>query len=358
MKNEIDIIKEIIEEINKENKQDNKKANNNIENNNITINNINETNDKNDKNDDNDKDKINYSRKVYYKNKDKIIFKEIKNRINSIFNTDYVEEQKELEKCSIFLNQLNSNAKYIDIGILIYNEEKDGKLIFSLIVYQITIKKKKEKIYNKNEVCLILSYIKEYLEKKFKNIIIKEASYYYIIDNETKDNNLLKLCNENSIGCFMFNIKNKTFKKCNSYDFKIEHFSLFNSCFILKNDNEDISKEINLVEPVIFPELNKDKLEKIYNTLLSKDIEIPNDYYIYTDLKCDIKIIKNLTNYSFLILCNKNNDKDIVFICLNENIFFNYKTLNIINVNEVKINEYCIKLIVCLTPITLKKIDE
>lgn len=302
----------------------------------------------------NDENNIDFYKKKYHKKKDNYVFMKIKETIDKVFNLDYSEEKKILNKKSVFLNQLNSNKKYIDAGILIYKNENGDKLQFSLVVFQIAIKKEKKKLYNAKEIELILSIIKEHLEEKYSNLIIIEASYYYIIDYDDKDINISQFCKDNKIGCLSFDIKKKIIKKENNFTFTISNFSKFSSCFIFKNENFTIYKDINLETPVLLEEMKREKLDKIYKPLLQKDINIPDNYYIYKDLNVDIGLIKYLTNYSLLILCDRNNYNNIKYICITEDYYIDYISLKLINSRYVKISEYSIKLIAFLIPIQLR----
>ena len=165
---------------------------------------------------------INYNKKYYSKKKDKLIFKELKEIIDKTFGIKI--ETKILDKKSYFLKQIKTNGKYVDAGLLIYKGEgKNNKFYFILKVFQITIKKEKIKIYDANETSLILTYIKEYLEKIFTNLEIIEASLYYILDSKNSDKNIVDLCNKYLIGCLNFNTEKKVFNNMNKFNFNVNN---------------------------------------------------------------------------------------------------------------------------------------
>ena len=161
-------------------------------------------------------------------------------------------------------------------------------------VFQISIKKEKQKIYDRNEVSLILVYIKEYLENIFTNLKIINASYYYIIDAKKPDKDIVNLCKEYSLGCLGFNIEVKVFNSINNSDFNTSRFSKFNSSFILKENVDKISNSIDNEEPVLYKKIDKNKMKKFFEPLFKRDISIPDYYYIYNNLELNLDIINKL----------------------------------------------------------------
>ena len=310
----------------------------------------------NEENDDiatNSQTNINYKKKNYTISRDPTVFIELQKIIKKTFNKCDIIYEKKLPKKNIYLNQLNSNGKYVDGGLLIYLNEDNDKLNFKLIAIQISIKRKKIKIFNQNESSLILSYIKEHLEKYFININITESSFYYIMDLDKPDNNIKEECFKYSIGCYGYSIKQSLLQKINYFNFSINKFSKFNSCFLLKNDNEGIGKSINEEEPTIFKKIEKDKLEKYFEPILDKDIQIADNYYIYNKIRCDLQILNNLTNFTLLI--SLDGKEDIQYIILDENKILDYSLNKVNKINEIIINNNNLRLIVFLIPMKLKR---
>ena len=242
--------------------------------------------------------------------------------------------------------------------MIFQKKNKSNKLLFKLIVYQITIKKEKIKLFNSSETALILSYVKEYIESKFQNIIIDEAFFYYIIESNNKDNNIIKNCKENGFGCILLDIQKNNFIKKSDCIFKVQNFSKFSSCFLFKSEIK-INNKVDSQIPIIIEELKQETLENIFEPLFKTDINIPKDYYVNENLKVSLDIIKDLTNYSFIILTDLNNYKNIKFNCLTNTKYYNYETKEIVKVkNIVNIeSKYNIKLIAVLVPIKVKKFN-
>ena len=264
-----------------------------------------------------------------------------------------------MPKKNIYLNQLYSNAKYVDGGLLIYIDEGQ-KLNFKLIIFQITIKRKKNKIFNKNEYSLILTYIKEHLEKLYQNINIVESVFYFIIDSNEKDNTIVKECKKNSIGVYGFNIQPKMFSIINKEKLIVSKFSKFNSCFIFKsntNINNNIITLIDSKEPILFKKINSDKIKKYYKPLFYKDLNISEDFYLYKDLKFKFDLYKHLNNYAFLIYIN-GSSQEIQYIILSENKILDYylnevkDTKDIDKFDSIKCD---LRLITFLIPMKLKR---
>ena len=303
--------------------------------------------------------KIKYDKKKYSKSKDKRIFKELKDIIDKTFNKKFLKKETNLPKKNIYLNQLYSNAKYVDGGLLIYIDEGQ-KLNFKLIIFQITIKRKKNKIFNKNEYSLILTYIKEHLEKLYQNINIVESVFYFIIDSNAKDNTIVKECKKNSIGVYGFNIQPKMFSIINKEKLIVSKFSKFNSCFIFKsntNINNNIITLIDSKEPILFKKINSDKIKKYYKPLFYKDLNISEDFYLYKDLKFKFDLYKHLNNYAFLIYIN-GSSQEIQYIILSENKILDYylnevkDTKDIDKFDSIKCD---LRLITFLIPMKLKR---
>ena len=307
------------------------------------------------KSEDNTK-KLKYDKKKYTKQRDYHVFVELKKIINNQFNQNAIKEEKNLPKKNIYLNQLNSNGKYVDGGLLIFKGENNKKLNFELIVIQVSIKRDKDKIYNKNETSLILTYIKEYLEKCYSNINITKISFYYIIDFEDQDNTIKDKCNNYSIGCYGFNVSSKVLTSVNKCNLTLNRFSKFNSCFILNSISEidnNIIEEIDEKEPNLFENIKKDILNKYFEPFFDKDISIPDNFYIYKDLILNLKIYKHLTNYALLITLNEINET-IEYIVLNEKKVLDYTKGDIININDIQDFKNSFRLIVFLIPMKLK----
>ena len=303
---------------------------------------------------------INYKKKYYSKSKDKEIFEKLKIYINQTFNITQLKTEKNLPNKNIYLNQMNSNAKYVDGGLLIYLNEKNQKFNFKLIVFQVSIKRDENKIFNKNETSLILAYIKENLENCYPNINIEEIVFYYIIDSEKQDPIIKTNCDNYSIGCYGFNIKKKKIIKVNELTFHLKKFSKFNSCFILKSDTNVNKKIIELIdkeEPTLFENINKDILSKYFEPFFYKDISISNDFYIFNDLKIDFGISKHLTNYALLVSINEN-EKTVEYIVLNEKKVLDYSSDEIKSIKDIKKDASKLRLITFLIPMKLKKINK
>ena len=294
---------------------------------------------------------INYSKKKYSKSKDGKVFEELKKIIDQTIYPGNQIEKKKLEKKSIFLNQIYSNGKYVDCGLLIYHgEQDDNSLNFILKVFQISIKKEKQKIYDRNEVSLILVYMKEYLESIFTNLKIINASYYYIIDAKKPDKDIVNLCKQYSLGCLGFNIEVKAFNSINNSDFNISRFSKFNSSFILKENVDMISNSIDNEEPVLYEKIDKKKMKKFFEPLFKRDISIPDYYYIYNNLELNLDIINKLTNYSLLISLDELG-QNVKYIFLNEKLAIEYDSENVVNINSTITNNNNLKLISFLVAI-------
>jgi len=253
------------------------------------------------------------------------------------------------------LNQLNSNGKYFDGGLLIYEDEKNQHLNFKLKLIQFSINREKMKVFNQKEIELISTYIKEHLEKLFSNINIIEISPYYIIDGDQPSETIIKECKTFSIQCHGFKIQKNIFNSFNDSEFKVSKFSKFNSCFILNsniNMNEDIANSIDKEEPILFDKIKKDKLEKYYEPLFDKDINISENYYIYINLKFDLNFYDQLTEYSFLIYVKEN---EFIYIILNKYKILDYSADEIKNIDDVDIDRDNLKLIAFLIPMRLCK---
>ena len=303
--------------------------------------------------------KIKYDKKRYSKSKDKSIFKQLKEIIDKTFNQKYLKKEINLPKKNIYLNQLHSNAKYVDGGLLIYIDEGQ-KLNFKLIIFQITIKRKRNKIFNKNEYSLILTYIKDHLEKRYPNINIIESVFYYIIDLNEIDNTIINECKKNSIGVYGFKIQPKMFSFINKDKLIVSKFSKFNSCFIFKsntNINNNIITLIDSKEPILFKKINSDKIKKYYKPLFYKDLNISKDFYLYKDIKFSFDLYKHLTNYAFFIYVN-DSSQDIQYIILSENKVLDYCLNEVKDINDVDTFELIkcdLRLITFLIPMKLKK---
>ena len=296
--------------------------------------------------------KINYNKKKYSRLKDKVIFEELEKIINNTFGLNLLNEEKIiLEKETIFLNQTNTNGKYVDAGVLIFRYEENNKLKCLLKLFQITTKKEKIKLYNPREIHLILSYIKDYLENKFINLIIEEASFYYIIDSISKDENIIESCEKYKIGCLGYNVKNKTFCNINNYTLAFANFSKFNSCMFLKNENLEIANYIDEIKPEIFENIDTKVLNLIYKPFFKNDLSIPDKYYIYYDLKFDENFIDNIGYYSIIAIID--NMRNIKAIYLNKDFIIDYCTLRVTKSPKFEANNT--KLIVFLKPIKLRK---
>ena len=299
--------------------------------------------------------KINTDKKKYSKTKDKNVFIELKKIIDETFHKDDDNDKKYLQKKNIYLNQLNSNGKYFDGGLLIYIDEKNQLLNFKLILIQFSINREKNKIFNQKEIKLISTYIKEHLEKLYQNINIIEILPYYIIDGDQPSQIIVQECKSFSIQCLGFKINKKTFNSFNDSEFKVDKFSKFNSCFILKSDiniNKDIADSIDKEVPILFDKIIKDKLEKFYEPLFDKDLNISDNYYIYKNLQFDLNFCDYLTEYAFLIYMN---EKEFKYIILNKYKILDYSAEQIKNIDDVDIDRENFKLITFLIPIRLFK---
>ena len=106
-------------------------------------------------------------------------------------------------------------------------------------------------------------------------------------------------CEKYKIGCLGYNIKSKSFSNINNYVLTFENFSKFNSCMILKNENIEtieILNYIDTVNPEIFENIDITVLNSIYKPFFKNDLNIPDKYYIYFDLKFDESLINNIGN--------------------------------------------------------------
>ena len=301
--------------------------------------------------------KVNYKKKCYSKSKDKEIFAKLKMYINKTFNTNQLKTEINLPSKNIYLNQVNSNAKYVDGGLLIYLNEKNHKLNFKLIVFQVSIKRDKNKIFNKNETSLILAYIKEHLENCYPNINIEEIVFCYIIDSEQQDIIIKTNCNNYSIGCYGFNINSKKITKVNELTFYLNKFSKFNSCFILKsntNVDEKFIESIDKEEPTLFVDVKKELLSNYFEPFFERDISIANDFYIYNNLIIDFGIYEHLTNYALLVSIDEK-EKKVEYIVLNEKKALDYSSHEIKNIKDIKKDDSKLRLITFLIPMKLKK---
>lgn len=297
--------------------------------------------------------KINVNKIKYTKSKDKNVFIKLQEIIDKTFYKDKEKDNKILPKKNILLNQLNSNSKYVDGALLIFVDESNQRLNFKLKLFQISIKREKYKIFNRKEISLISTYVKEHLENIFSNINIIEICFYYIIDESEHDNTIKNECEKNLINCYRFKIDKKIFNKVNNYNFFVNKFSKFNSCFILKSNTEVNEDTVNLIdneEPILFDKLKKEKLEKYYEPLFEKDMNLSDKYYLYNNLKFDLDFHKHLTEYSLLVFIL---DDEVKYIIINEQNILDYSTGEKKDIDKVNINRDNLKLITFLIPMIL-----
>ena len=114
--------------------------------------------------------------------------------------------------------------------------------------------------------------------------------------------------------------------------------------------NEDIANSIDKEEPILFDKIKKDKLEKYYEPLFDKDINISENYYIYKNLKFDLNFYDQLTEYSFLIYVKEN---EFIYIILNKYKILDSSADEIKNIDDVDIDRDNLKLITFLIPMRL-----
>ena len=285
----------------------------------------------------------------------------------------------------------NQDNKYFDSIFLIKSANKDEYTIISL---QITKNKERKNVKDKKEYSkFLINNIKIKFEKLY-NIKITEIYFWYILSNETSENeSLCKILNQYVIKYAFYDIKNKCFyKERNKFGIKSLSYFEDNEALIypekgVKNDNiieaftiEPYPSHIQLFENLVYDNyVNKDKKcfealryifffdnygPKIENNSKNKIIETLKEYIPYSNkfllmflfafdylkfndfrnnkcnneliylFKCRNKIYLLFQDNCFEINANNNT----LIKCLPPKINYDYNIVRNVNYNKKEIN--------------------
>ena len=277
---------------------------------------------------------------------------EQKNNKREFINIDELIQNKN-ELVDLKLNvygifQTNFNSKYFDFAIIMKNSNDNT---FILIVFQISIKKEKKKLYDKKEIELILYYVKKNIEGNF-NVKISSAYFYYIlsaIGEKINDEYTLNFCKKNKLSVIPFCLKemNFTLKINLNIDNSLitKKFPPHNEKSLIKSGEESNNFYLNIsglidnsifndeIDEDLFQDLfsffNYDKLKIDYIQQITSLTDNSKDNYIY------------FSNFAFVLCEQKNfNDKIIFF----NGKAYNLKSRKIISnriINRINTTLYC-----------------
>jgi hypothetical protein len=170
----------------------------------------------------------------------------------------------------------NQDNKYFDSLFLI---KKDNEFI--IIAFQITKNREKKNVKSKEKYSdFLINKVKIKFEKLY-NISISEIYFWYILDNETKENeSLCKILNQENIMYIFYSIDNKCFYKIR------DHIKI-----ITINDFTDIKSRIYSINGIQI--INKDDIKddilnpgpgniKMFEQSLYEDYNKNNNIYFET----------------------------------------------------------------------------
>ena len=249
--------------------------------------------------------------------------KEVKRDLKTIDYSKFYDYNKtvkqDLNNKITFIRQTQFSGSYYDCALLIPQKDISGH--YSLIVFQINIRKKSEDYLSKEEQEIILYHVKMRLENEY-NIIIDSAYFHYIleqnngsvIDNNTTklfpnqyhlyDVDQMKLIKKN-------NLMNKSslitdiFRFHNEASLLKDYNKINDNCF---NENVNLLFIINKNTYSLID--NDDILNIIKKNLknLNESIKISKNQFYFIGFFTSKKLLSYLTFFSFAIF-----EKNIYF---------------------------------------------
>ena len=260
-----------------------------------------------------------FSIKNYSSKREKIKFKR--------FTMDETKKKRKLPDKNIYVFQKIFNSKYYDAAILL-KTSKSG--VYDIIVIQITIKKDKEKRFDKNEHEIIITYVKKNIENKF-DIKIRNSYFFYVLsekdgiieDSETKED-----CDIKGIKYIGYDINNKRFNVyCKNLDdaFITNSYPIHNcvTFYDMKKLKENNTNEINIINELDFSGFCEID-EKTFNLIKllfdnkEKSYELKKEQFKRKNFTNKISVLKQinipLTYFSIYLLKKIVKKKEEIFI--------------------------------------------
>ena len=241
------------------------------------------------------------------------------------------------------------NSKYYDSAILLIT---DTPGVFDIILIQTTIKKDKDKRFNKYEHEIIISYVKKYLENLL-DIKIRKAYFFYILsekNGEIEDLETKKDCDQIGIKYLGYDIKKKEFSVNFSLDeaFITDKFLIHNSVSLFNfkelKDNDINERElitglnfnnfINIKESIF--NLLKILLKNRENSEILKQTQFK--YKNFTDEKDTLsKINVPLSSFCIYLIKKQGKTKEKIFIKFIDK-YYKYANEKF-NITDININD-------------------
>ena len=241
------------------------------------------------------------------------------------------------------------NSKYYDSAILLIT---DTPGVFDIILIQTTIKKDKDKRFNKYEHEIIISYVKKYLENLL-DIKIRKAYFFYILsekNGEIEDLETKKDCDQIGIKYLGYDIKKKEFSVNFSLDeaFITDKFLIHNSVSLFNfkelKDNDINERElitglnfnnfINIKESIF--NLLKILLKNRENSEILKQTQFK--YKNFTDEKDTLsKINVPLSPFCIYLIKKQGKTKEKIFIKFIDK-YYKYANEKF-NITDININD-------------------
>ena len=274
-------------------------------------------------------------------------------------------KKKKLLFKNTYIFQRIFNSKYYDSAILLIT---DTPGVFDIILIQTTIKKDKDKRFNKSEHEIIVSYVKKHLENLF-DMKIRKAYFFYILsekNGEIEDLETKKDCDQIGIKYLGYDIKKKKF----SINFTLEEafitdkflihnsVSLFNFKELEGNDikETELIARLNFNDFIDINEATFNLLKIFLKNRENSDIlkKTQFKYKNFTDEKDTIsKINVPLSSFCFYLMKKKEKTKEKIFIKFNDKYYkYAKEKLNITDINMNDMDE--IYMIYSEIPLGLK----